>query len=834
MYRRMFFVLLVLGLSSLLITAPLSAQDAPLELTETFTSYDNWIAFDFPDGWVLDREGDDFGLGLFTMANTERALTTMSENNQRADPLPFETGDIGFILLRSSFITQALGEETVDSPVELLQQVLGLAADEPGIEISETRYGGYPVTQVRLVDEESTGLILLYDFGYDRHFVMVVSTTPVDFPLYEPTILAIADSVRFAPGAQQIIVHDYPVRSVEWNPDGRTFYTLERDYSADVKMIHVWDAQTGEELYQTMGGEASWNADGSQLIVFDMYADPTRVLDAQTGEELLSLPASYNATWSPDETMIVGARGAEDIIQVWDATTGEERGSTSSEATVLRWSADNTYVQITSYGTGGSEEYTQVIRAETGDEVLRLEDVTWLNWTEDGSRILYSPDPSHIQVSSFPDGKSLLTLDTNRGVIKNVYWLADEQTIIANVGGEECSPTSRTCDVRTSMWDASTGEFLVSFPDWPDWLRNTPGFTANGDRAVGVLSDNRTIQIWDTTSGEILVSVALEDYIGSTGISSDERSFMAASGQTVRIFDLNTGETLSTLLHDDEVKYAYWYEETLFVTWTESGVLQMWDAETGQWLFRIGHAGKGSDVLARMALSPDQSTLLTWISGDRFLRVWDAQTLIADRRATFEDESLTFDEYVELGNSYFTEGNFVEAINAYDQALAIDSSQALLYNDIAIAYLRLGNIQQALDNLDIAIEIFPEYTRALVNRGNVLMREGRSDEAERDFTAAIDLGIVSAEVFNDRGVARANQNNYAGAVEDITRAIELDPNYTLAFANRGIIQYFRGEEFYEAALADLQRYLELAGDDFNPDVPGIIAEIEAVLGNTDG
>jgi tetratricopeptide (TPR) repeat protein len=43
----------------------------------------------------------------------------------------------------------------------------------------------------------------------------------------------------------------------------------------------------------------------------------------------------------------------------------------------------------------------------------------------------------------------------------------------------------------------------------------------------------------------------------------------------------------------------------------------------------------------------------------------------------------------------------------------------------------------------------------------------------------------TAEDYLNNGNAQFNQQNYAGAVESYTKAIALDPNFALAYYNRG-------------------------------------------------
>ncbi|HEU5098668.1 MAG TPA: tetratricopeptide repeat protein [Roseiflexaceae bacterium] len=83
----------------------------------------------------------------------------------------------------------------------------------------------------------------------------------------------------------------------------------------------------------------------------------------------------------------------------------------------------------------------------------------------------------------------------------------------------------------------------------------------------------------------------------------------------------------------------------------------------------------------------------------------------------------------------------------------------------------------------------------------------------RSFSRTLRLWPAFAPGYYRRGLIRGRElNQHAAAIEDLSRAIELDPQWPEPYLQRGLFQRFHGDS--RAALADLQRYVELSDDPF--------------------
>ena len=82
-----------------------------------------------------------------------------------------------------------------------------------------------------------------------------------------------------------------------------------------------------------------------------------------------------------------------------------------------------------------------------------------------------------------------------------------------------------------------------------------------------------------------------------------------------------------------------------------------------------------------------------------------------------------------LADQYFEAGQYLKAIQTYDQAIALNPMCADCYNDRGLSSFYLGNLGPALEAFDKATTINPAYSHAWLSKGFVLMSAGRYTEA---------------------------------------------------------------------------------------------------------
>lgn len=75
--------------------------------------------------------------------------------------------------------------------------------------------------------------------------------------------------------------------------------------------------------------------------------------------------------------------------------------------------------------------------------------------------------------------------------------------------------------------------------------------------------------------------------------------------------------------------------------------------------------------------------------------------------------------WVELGNSYFDAEQPMQAVEAYDKALAINDQDPNVLTDEGVMFRRLGWYDKAIANFEKAIKINPQHAQSYYNLGIV-------------------------------------------------------------------------------------------------------------------
>jgi tetratricopeptide (TPR) repeat protein len=84
------------------------------------------------------------------------------------------------------------------------------------------------------------------------------------------------------------------------------------------------------------------------------------------------------------------------------------------------------------------------------------------------------------------------------------------------------------------------------------------------------------------------------------------------------------------------------------------------------------------------------------------------------------------------------------------------------------------------------------------NRGYIAYQAGDYEEAIKLYTISIRMGVEPLSyAYNYRGSAKKRMGRYAEALHDYDKAIELQPNYAIAYNNRGYV-YFNLQDYAKA------------------------------------
>ncbi|MBV2150054.1 tetratricopeptide repeat protein [Sphingobium sp. AS12] len=142
------------------------------------------------------------------------------------------------------------------------------------------------------------------------------------------------------------------------------------------------------------------------------------------------------------------------------------------------------------------------------------------------------------------------------------------------------------------------------------------------------------------------------------------------------------------------------------------------------------------------------------------------------------------------------------SIASYDRAIELAPHRPEFHDYRGIAFARLGRLEEALASLDQALAIDPENLNAMNNRANVLKLMKRPQEALEQIDQVLSQMPEFAAAHNNRGNMLIELERYEEAIASFDHAIELSPDQTDVKTNRltAVIRSGSTEEIATACL----------------------------------
>lgn len=550
---------------------PTSTAAAPaVALTNNFSRIDGAIRIQYPDGWVIETDGDAIQ-GVLTLGNNRAA--------ERGNPTRPDDLSLRLTWGPATELVDAVVEPDI-GPSALLRRLLVEQEDREGFSEPVTiALGDRQVAQVERDDEAR--FVVDFGAGVAGYYVFKTGGEIVRF---DEIMLALIESTRYG-GPPAIVesdarrdpvlsvTHDDAVTGAIWMADGTQVLTWSNDST-----IRRWDAATGEELmlyqHSVRLRQVELSHDGTRLVAM-AEGQPIRIWDVATGELLFTLEALgtiESFAWSPDEQYVVGlvlnyASGSSNA-PVWDVTTGEVvaplRPEIGETAVGAAWDDDS--MQVVLYGSGGG-----------------------------------------VPVWDITEGERLMVLVHN-GDMNGAWWHDDRITTTSQDG-------------YTRVWDSTNGELALRL------MHDTApplGVRWSMDRSrLLTWQRDRFWQVWDADSGDLLLEGENPPALGGAAWSASETRLItwahpSSEVPLVRIWDAVTGELQFEAVGQRVLGNHAWNpRETLLVTWGDDGIIKVWNMNTTVVAFSMEH-----EDVSGVRWSPDGEWLVSW-STDGTVNIWD-------------------------------------------------------------------------------------------------------------------------------------------------------------------------------------------------------------------
>ena len=121
------------------------------------------------------------------------------------------------------------------------------------------------------------------------------------------------------------------------------------------------------------------------------------------------------------------------------------------------------------------------------------------------------------------------------------------------------------------------------------------------------------------------------------------------------------------------------------------------------------------------------------------------------------------------------QGDAQKAVELYQDALASDPNEPLLYYKLAKALEKINDVAGETSALKRAIDLNPELPEAQNQLGYLALREGNSAEAEQHFRAAVHASPSYVVAWINLAATLAAESRWKDAEDAVNRALEIDP-----------------------------------------------------------
>ncbi|MEG4420703.1 tetratricopeptide repeat protein [Microcoleus sp. LAD1_D5] len=213
-------------------------------------------------------------------------------------------------------------------------------------------------------------------------------------------------------------------------------------------------------------------------------------------------------------------------------------------------------------------------------------------------------------------------------------------------------------------------------------------------------------------------------------------------------------------------------------------------ANIGSMYFKMGRLEEAiAHYQQAIALRPDLAGA-HWNLGKVYQQHGNIEAAIACFKRTSElnPQLVGADFHFNLGNRLFSQGKREEAIESYEQAIAIKPDWAEAYGNIGSARSQQGNLDAAIAYYQKAVALKPQLEVLHFNIANSFLQQNKYDEAITNYRNTLKIKPDWPEVHANLGSCFSMQGRLEEALASYQQALALKPDWAEVYCRMGHIQ----------------------------------------------
>ena len=183
-----------------------------------------------------------------------------------------------------------------------------------------------------------------------------------------------------------------------------------------------------------------------------------------------------------------------------------------------------------------------------------------------------------------------------------------------------------------------------------------------------------------------------------------------------------------------------------------------------------------------------------------------------------------FDFYYKKGKKYYEEDNYLKAIEFFDKAILMDTSNPDIFFKRGFSKEQFSSYKEAEKDYSRAIELDPQYKDAYFNRAYTRINQENINKFElalQDFKKYLEIEPIKEENFNeyisfhsDLANAYSFKNKNKKAVRIMKQAVDLDQNNGNSFFWLGVYQILSGNHL--SGCKSIRKSRKMKASEYDP------------------